>query len=71
VSTIVYLAASLIFVGELAEDAQTAFASFLTRRHDHKAAQQGQFIYSNGTVRPQLEVLSLMAWVSRSFPGAI
>ncbi|KAH9972620.1 FAD-binding domain-containing protein [Lactifluus volemus] len=43
-------AASLNFVGDLMEDAKAAFAKFLTREHDHKGAQQAQFIYINGTV---------------------
>ncbi|KAI0251531.1 FAD dependent oxidoreductase [Lactifluus subvellereus] len=40
-------AASLNFMGNLIEDAQAAIAKFLTREHDHKAAQQGQFIYTD------------------------
>ncbi|KAH9972621.1 hypothetical protein BGW80DRAFT_1252666 [Lactifluus volemus] len=43
-------AASLNFEGNLMEDAQKAFATFQTQEHDHKGAQQGKFIYSNGTV---------------------
>jgi hypothetical protein len=54
-------AASLNFVGDLMEDAKAAFAKFLTREHDHKGAQQAQFIYINGTVRPEL---TLIAWLS-------
>jgi hypothetical protein len=68
-STTLQQAASLNFVGDLIEDAQTAFANFLTQEHDHKAAQQGQFVYSNGTVRPRVH--SIIAWLSRSFPGSV
>jgi hypothetical protein len=45
-------AASLNFEGNLMENAQRAFAEFQNQEHDHKGAQQGKFIYSNGTVRP-------------------
>ena len=43
----------LTFGGDRAEPAKEAFAEFLTRPHDHKAAQLGQFIYNNGSVSRQ------------------
>ena len=46
--------AILGFAGGLAEPAQAAFASFLAQQHDHKAAQTGIFVYSNGSVRPTI-----------------
>jgi len=42
--------AILSFAGDLAEPAQAAFATFLAKQHDHKAAQTGIFICSNGSV---------------------
>jgi hypothetical protein len=60
-------AASLSFVGNLMEDAKIAFAKFLAREHDHKGAQQAQFIYINGTVRPEF---TLIAWLSQIFPSS-
>ena len=42
--------ALLSFEGDLAEPAEEASAKFLTRPHDHRAAQVGHFIYSNGSV---------------------
>lgn len=33
------------------DPAEKAFAKFLSRPHDHKAAQIGGFTYSNGSVR--------------------
>ena len=41
----------LSFEGDLADPAEKAFAKFLSRPHDHKAAQLGGFTYSNGSVR--------------------
>ncbi|KAI0260002.1 FAD-binding domain-containing protein [Gloeopeniophorella convolvens] len=41
--------ASISFVGDLAEGAQAAFATFLSQPHDPKAAQLGAFTYTNGT----------------------
>jgi hypothetical protein len=43
--------AFLSFAGDLADPAQEAFAKFLSRPHDHKAAQLGDFVYTNGSVR--------------------
>jgi hypothetical protein len=43
--------ALLNFAGDLAEPAEEAFAKFLSRPHDHKGAQLGDFIYSNRSVR--------------------
>jgi hypothetical protein len=43
--------ASLSFEGDLADTAEKAFSRFLSRPHDHKAAQIGDFIYSEGSVR--------------------
>lgn len=40
--------ASLNFAGDLIEGAQAAFVRFLSREHDHSAAQLGEFTYSNG-----------------------
>lgn len=42
--------ASLSFEGNLAEPAEKAFAKFLSRPHDHKAAQLGGFTYNKGSV---------------------
>jgi hypothetical protein len=42
--------ATLTFAGDLINEAITAFAKFVSQDHDHKAAQQGQFIYINGSV---------------------
>ncbi|KAH9997051.1 FAD-binding domain-containing protein [Russula vinacea] len=42
--------ASLKFEGELAEPAEEVFVRFLSRPHDHRAAQMGRFMYSNGSV---------------------
>jgi|SRR6266403_4586204 len=43
--------AVLSFEGDLADPAEQAFAKFLSQLHDHKAAQLGDFIYSNSSVR--------------------
>ena len=42
--------ATLTFAGDLINEAVTAFAKFVSQEHDHKAAQQGQFIYTKGSV---------------------
>ncbi|KAH9997045.1 FAD dependent oxidoreductase [Russula vinacea] len=42
--------ASLSFTGELADPAEAAFVKFLSRPHDRKATQMGQFMYRNGSV---------------------
>ncbi|KAI0251534.1 hypothetical protein BJV78DRAFT_1282389 [Lactifluus subvellereus] len=39
--------AILNFAEDLADVAQTTFAKFLAQQHDHKAAQLGEFVYSN------------------------
>jgi hypothetical protein len=39
-----------MFEGELAESAEKAFVRFLSRPHDHKAAQMARFMYINGSV---------------------
>jgi hypothetical protein len=41
----------LSFEGNLADPAEEAFANFLSQPHDHKVAQLGDFIYSNGSVK--------------------
>jgi len=43
--------ASLVFEENQVKKALAAFAKFLTREHDYKAARQGQFVYTNGLVR--------------------
>jgi len=42
--------ATLTFTGSQIKDAMKAFAKFVSREHDHKAAQLGQFIYTNGSL---------------------
>ena len=42
--------ATLTFTGNQIKEAMKAFVKFASREHDHKAAQQGQFIYTNGSV---------------------
>jgi hypothetical protein len=42
--------ATLTFAGDLINEAITAFTKLVSQDHDHKAAQQGQFIYTNGSV---------------------
>lgn len=42
--------ATLTFTGNQIKEAMTAFAEFVSREHDHKAAQLGQFVYTNGSV---------------------
>ncbi|KAH9997053.1 hypothetical protein BJV77DRAFT_960317 [Russula vinacea] len=42
--------AVLNFEGDLIKPAYTAFANFLAKGHDHKGAQLGHAVYSNGTV---------------------
>ena len=40
------------FAGNQTGPVKEAFADFLSQPHDHKGAQLGDFIYSNGSVRP-------------------
>jgi hypothetical protein len=41
------------FAGDLAGPAEEAFANFLSQPHDdRKGSQLGEFVYSNGSVRP-------------------
>ena len=41
------------FAGDLADPAEAAFVEFLSQPHDdHKAANLGELVYSNGSVRP-------------------
>ena len=42
--------ATLTFAGNLTNGAISAFAKFVSQEHDHKAAQLGQFVYTNGSV---------------------
>ena len=42
--------ATLTFAGNLINGAITSFAKFVSQEHDRKAAQLGQFVYSNGSV---------------------
>ena len=44
--------ATLTFAGDVINEAITAFAKFVSQSqdHDHKAAQQGQFIFTKGSV---------------------
>ena len=42
--------ATLTFTENLITEAITAFANFVSQEHDHKAAQLGQFVYTNGSV---------------------
>ena len=42
--------AELKFTENMIPEAITAFANFVNQEHDHKAAQLGQFIYTNGSV---------------------
>ena len=53
--------ATLSFAGDLAEPAQAAFATFLAQQHDHKAAQLGGFVYSNGSVWPHNLLVGLQS----------
>lgn len=40
------------FAGDQVDEAQAAFSKFVSVSHDPKAAQLGEFVYANGTVRP-------------------
>ncbi|KAI0274508.1 hypothetical protein BGY98DRAFT_1115669 [Russula aff. rugulosa BPL654] len=51
--------AALSFEGDLADKAEKAFAKFLSRLHDHKAAQLGGFTCTNGSVEQVIFGLSL------------
>jgi hypothetical protein len=42
--------ATLSFTGNGIKEAITGFAKFVSREHDHKGAQFGQFIYTNSSV---------------------
>ena len=42
--------ATLAFTGHGIKEAITVFAKFVGREHDHKGAQLGEFVYSNGSV---------------------